>query len=334
MRFGKKLAVSLFLSAGMTASSLSQTNQAFQNSHDLSFYGNYNPTTVYSSGNVVTTSSASYVSLVDANVGNSVTNPIYWQLMSNVGGVVVPIATASVPGIVTTSQFEPAGLSAIDLGLISTAQSTANMAMTNASNAQTTATNATNGSLKISNNLLDLTNVSAARTNLGLGTASTMNSTSFDASGAATVAVNNEVTARNGAISSAVAPLATTASVTSATSASAMATTIQAQTGCSTAGYVWIPASNTCTNSAPATSLRSGTATNTDLAGEFFFTSTKTATYTFLGSYTTTPEIYLQCWMNCNGNTPWLVAVGVTGFTITFATPITGKVSYAIIGRN
>jgi hypothetical protein len=86
----------------------------------------------------------------------------------------IPAATAGSDGYMTSTQ----------VGTLATAASDATTALTNAAAAQATA----NAALVKANNLSDLTNVAAARTNLGLGTAATQNSTAFATAAQGTLA--------------------------------------------------------------------------------------------------------------------------------------------------
>jgi len=80
--------------------------------------------------------------------------------------------------------------------------------------------------------------------------------------------------------------------------------------------------------------IMSGTGLNTDLTGELAFTGTQTATYSFAGTYSSHPECILSPQFNVNGNLPWITYSGISSFTINFASPVTGSVSYSCNARN
>ena len=79
--------------------------------------------------------------------------------------------------------------------------------------------------------------------------------------------------------------------------------------------------------------LKSATASNTDLTGELTFSTATTASYTFVGTYTSHPECHPTPQFNA-ALQPWVTYTSTTSFTINFATAVTGTVSYSCIGRN
>jgi hypothetical protein len=85
----------------------------------------------------------------------------------------------------------------------------------------------------------------------------------------------------------------------------------------------------------PDARLQTGTADNTDLVGELTFSSASSATFNFLHTYnshpecTATPQFALA-----DGNRQWITYASASSFTINFAGPVTGAVSYTCLGRN
>ena len=81
--------------------------------------------------------------------------------------------------------------------------------------------------------------------------------------------------------------------------------------------------------------LESGSASNTDLAGELTLSSASTAKYTFSGAYNSHPECTVTPQFDPGaGNRYWITYTGTSSFTVNFASPVSGAVSYACIGRN
>jgi hypothetical protein len=82
-------------------------------------------------------------------------------------------------------------------------------------------------------------------------------------------------------------------------------------------------------------SIATGTASNTDLTGEFAFSGGTTASYNWTGTYTSHPEVTLtpQATTATSG-APFVTYTGVTSFTINFPAAFTGSVTYTVIGRN
>lgn len=79
--------------------------------------------------------------------------------------------------------------------------------------------------------------------------------------------------------------------------------------------------------------IGSGQAGNTDLVGFLNFSASTSASYSFAGTYSLHPEcpaIEPQFDMG-SGNRYWVTYTGTTSFTIHFATPVTGSVSYGCI---
>lgn len=81
--------------------------------------------------------------------------------------------------------------------------------------------------------------------------------------------------------------------------------------------------------------LESGSAGNTDLAGELILSSTLTANYTFSGAYNSHPECTVTPQFDPGtGNRYWVTYTGTSSFSVNFANAVSGAVSYACIGRN
>jgi hypothetical protein len=82
-------------------------------------------------------------------------------------------------------------------------------------------------------------------------------------------------------------------------------------------------------------SLRSGTAGNTDLSGELAFNNAASMSFALLGAYGSHPECWAEPQFDMgSGNRHWITYTGTLSFTITFATAVTGTVSYGCVGRN
>ena len=79
--------------------------------------------------------------------------------------------------------------------------------------------------------------------------------------------------------------------------------------------------------------IRTGNSGNTDLSGELSFSSSRTATYSFISNYSSHPECFFMAQFNTNGNSPWVIYTGATSFTLNFATAVTGAVSFSCVGR-
>jgi hypothetical protein len=82
-------------------------------------------------------------------------------------------------------------------------------------------------------------------------------------------------------------------------------------------------------------SLRSGTSANSDLSGELVFNNATSMTYNFAGAYIS----HSECWAEPqfdpgSGNRHWITYSGTSTMTISFATAVTGTVSYGCVGRN
>jgi hypothetical protein len=79
---------------------------------------------------------------------------------------------------------------------------------------------------------------------------------------------------------------------------------------------------------------RTGTSANTDLSGELSFGNATEVSQTLAGTYANHPECIARPQFDAgSGNRHW-ISYGANSFTINFATPVTGVVSYACSGRN
>jgi hypothetical protein len=79
---------------------------------------------------------------------------------------------------------------------------------------------------------------------------------------------------------------------------------------------------------------RSGSAANTDLDGELVFSAATTATRTMAGTYTNHPECVARSQFDAGtANRHWISYSG-NSFTVNFATPVSGTVSYTCAARN
>lgn len=84
-----------------------------------------------------------------------------------------------------------------------------------------------------------------------------------------------------------------------------------------------------------APSFRTGTASNTDSGGELALSNATSATYTMQGSYSSHPECIAEPQFDPGAsNRHWITYTGNTSFTINFATPVTGSVSYVCIAHS
>jgi hypothetical protein len=88
------------------------------------------------------------------------------------------------------------------------------------------------------------------------------------------------------------------------------------------------------TGFAATTQLRSGTASNSDLTGELTFTNATTMQQSLQGQYASHPECVARPQFDSGAtNRHWITYSGST-FTINFAAPVSGIVSYSCIGRD
>jgi hypothetical protein len=81
--------------------------------------------------------------------------------------------------------------------------------------------------------------------------------------------------------------------------------------------------------------IASGTAANTDFAGELSFSAATTASYSFAATSSSHPECAItpQASVASSGH-PWVTYTGTSSFTINFPSAFTGSVSYLCAFRN
>ncbi len=81
--------------------------------------------------------------------------------------------------------------------------------------------------------------------------------------------------------------------------------------------------------------IATGTATNTDFAGELSFSASTTASYSFAATSSSHPECAItpQASVASSGH-PWVTYTGTSSFTINFSSAFTGSVSYLCAFRN
>jgi len=85
----------------------------------------------------------------------------------------------------------------------------------------------------------------------------------------------------------------------------------------------------------PDARLQTSTADNTDLVGELTFSSASSATFSFLHTYNSHPECTATPQFDPGvRNDPSITYTGSSSFTVNFAVPVTGAVSYTCLGRD
>lgn len=78
-----------------------------------------------------------------------------------------------------------------------------------------------------------------------------------------------------------------------------------------------------------------GSQSNTDLTGELQFSGAQIASYQFSGLFAIHPECIVTPQFDVGaGNRWWITYSGSSAFAVTFATPVSGSVSYVCVGRN
>ena len=86
--------------------------------------------------------------------------------------------------------------------------------------------------------------------------------------------------------------------------------------------------------SIPEARLQTGTSDNTDLVGELVFSSASSATFNFVHNYSVHPECTATPQFDPGArNSAFSTYSGASSFTVNFAGPVTGAVSYTCLGR-
>jgi hypothetical protein len=80
--------------------------------------------------------------------------------------------------------------------------------------------------------------------------------------------------------------------------------------------------------------LRSASSSNSDTSGELVFTSTSSATQALQGAYASHPECLARPQFDAGATNRYWITYGLTSFTVSFATPVTGSVTYSCAARN
>lgn len=80
--------------------------------------------------------------------------------------------------------------------------------------------------------------------------------------------------------------------------------------------------------------LETGSAENVDLSGELNMSSSRTVSLSFTGAYNSHPECVATPQFDPGNNRMWITYTGTSAFTINFAAPVSGVVSYLCIARN
>lgn len=96
----------------------------------------------------------------------------------------------------------------------------------------------------------------------------------------------------------------------------------------------WFGLNNPGNNVEIGERVTTGTAANTDFAGELQLAGAQSATYQFIGSFSVHPECALTPQFDIGAyNRSWVTYSG-NSFTINFAFPVSGSASYICVGRN
>lgn len=96
----------------------------------------------------------------------------------------------------------------------------------------------------------------------------------------------------------------------------------------------WFGLNNPANNVEIPERVITGTAANTDLAGEVQLSSTRSATYTFAGLFSVHPECSVTPQFDIGVSNRLWVTYSANSFTINFANPVSGAASYLCVGRN
>jgi hypothetical protein len=79
---------------------------------------------------------------------------------------------------------------------------------------------------------------------------------------------------------------------------------------------------------------RTTTSANSDYAGELTFSSSSSATQSLQGAYGSHPECVAKPQFDPGSGNRFWISYGATSFTVTFASAVSGLVSYSCVGRN
>jgi hypothetical protein len=84
-----------------------------------------------------------------------------------------------------------------------------------------------------------------------------------------------------------------------------------------------------------ASGIQTGKATNSDLSGELSITSAKSVAGKLSNHYSNHPECTVTPQFDIgNGNRYWITYPAADSFIVTFASPVSGSISYVCVGRN
>jgi hypothetical protein len=99
--------------------------------------------------------------------------------------------------------------------------------------------------------------------------------------------------------------------------------------------HLYLAQDNAAVGYVSVQSWRSASAVNTDLTGELTLANASAATYTFIANYSSHPECVVKPQMDIgSGNRQWVTYSGLASFTVNFAAPVSGSVSFSCIARN
>ena len=80
--------------------------------------------------------------------------------------------------------------------------------------------------------------------------------------------------------------------------------------------------------------LRSASSSNSDISGEVVFSISSSATQALQGTYVSHPECLARPQFDPGATNRYWITYGSTSFTVSFATPVTGSVTYSCAARN